>query len=301
MEWLLFALLAPLFWAFSNYIDKYSLDKYVKGIFDFMFFSTVTSWFFFLALVLIFGFPTLTTYSVLPIILGMVLIYSYGFYGKALEVGETSKLIILLQGIPVLTLLLGIVFLGQHLNGLEWTAFLLVLIGGTVVSVEKVKGDFLVTKGFSWMMTAIVIWSVMFLVSDYALEHMSFWDFFILDNLGNALAGIPLMLYGPSRRQIMLGIKTAIPQKYGWFILNNFLDFFGQMSIKKSLALAPSAGLVTVAMQVQSVYIVILGVVLTLLVPDKIKEDITRKNLIIKITGALVIFLGIFVLFSRGQ
>ena len=297
MTWIYFALIAPFFWAFSNYVDKYILEKHVVNIFDFMFFSTLTSWFFVPALIWYLGFPDLTVYSIVPVFTGIFLIYSYGFYGKALEVGETSRIVVLFKLIPVLTLLLGFLFLGQAISGKEFIAFLFVLLGAFIVSFERSEGKFKLFDGTKWILIAIVMWSVLFLVSDWALTKMGFADYFVLDTFGTALAG-PILLAVPNfRRRIKAGLKTAKPQKYGWFVMNNFLDLLGQMSIKKSLALAPSAGLVTVAMQIQSLYIITLGIILTLLFPHAIKEDISLKNLGNKALGALVMFAGIYFLF----
>tara|TARA_B100000745_G_scaffold197436_1_gene130142 strand:- start:977 stop:1879 length:903 start_codon:yes stop_codon:yes gene_type:complete len=297
MSWIYFALLAPFFWALSNYIDKYSLDKYVSNIYDFLFFSTLTSWFFVPVLILVFGFPTLTIYSFVPILLGIVLIYSYGFYGKALVEGETSRIVILFKLIPVLTLILGFLFLNQTLTGQEFLAFLLVLAGAVIVSFERSESKFKLFDGTKWILIAIGIWSVMFLFADWAMTKMTFEDFFVLDTLGTALAG-PIMFLIPSiRRQVVHGLRESEPQKFGWFFANNFLDLFGQMSMKKSLSLAPSAGLVTVAIQIQSLYIVILGVILTLLFPHAIKEDISGKNLLNKALGVTIMFAGIYLLF----
>src|SRR3989344_5771180 len=103
MNWIFLSLLAPLFWASSNFVDKYILGKYTKGIFDFVFFSTTTSWFFFTIILFFVGAPELSVYSLIPIATGMVLIYSYGFYGKALQEGDTSALVILFKLIPVIT------------------------------------------------------------------------------------------------------------------------------------------------------------------------------------------------------
>lgn len=298
MSWIYFALLAPFFWAFSNYIDKYSLEKYVSNIYDFLFFSTFTSWLFVPALILVFGFPTLTIYSLVPVLLGITLIYSYGFYGKALEEGETSRIVILFKLIPVLTLILGFLFLNQTLSGQEFLAFLLVLVGAVVVSFERVESKFKLFAGAKWILIAIGIWSVMFLFADWAMTKMTFEEFFVLDTFGTALAGPILLLVPHIRRQILQGLRESKPQKFGWFVANNFLDLFGQMSMKKSLSLAPSAGLVTVAIQIQSLYIIILGIILTLLFPHAIKEDISAKNLLNKALGAAIMFAGIYLLFT---
>lgn len=297
MLWIVFALLAPVFWVFSNFVDKYTLERYTKGIFDFLFFSTLTSWLFVIALVTLFGFPVFIPHSIIPVLLGMALIYSYGFYGKSLEQGETSRLIILFQLVPVLTLVLAFLFLGQVISLKELLAFLLVLIGATAISLDKTETGVAFTKGVKWMLISIAMWVVILLFADYALTKMPFDDFFILDTFGTALASIPLLLIPFTRRQIIVGIKTAVPKKYGWFVLTNSLDLFGQMSVNKSLALAPSAGLVTVAIQVQSFYGIVLGFLLTMLLPHVFKEDVSIKSLGKKIVGAFVMFGGIALLF----
>lgn len=296
MNWIFLSLLAPLFWASSNFVDKYILGKYTKGIFDFVFFSTITSWIFFAAIFLFARTPELNIYSLIPIATGMILIYSYGFYGKALEQGDTSSLVILFKLIPVITVILAFAFLGQTLSSSELFGFVIVLAGATIVSFEKSKGIFI--KGFGMILIAILMWSVMTLFIDYGLTKMSFWDYFMLDNLGSALAGLTMFIIPSIRRQVIEGIKTATAKKYIWFSWNNVLDFFGQMSIKKALAIAPSAGLVTVVMQVQSFYAILIGVLLTLFIPHIIKEDISTSVLIKKIIGAAIMFSGVYILLT---
>ena len=146
MSWIFLSLLAPLFWASSNFVDKYILGKHTKGIFDFVFFSTITSWFLFAAIFFFVGMPELSWHSFMPIVTGIVLIYSYGFYGKALEQGDTSALVVLLQIIPVITVILAFAFLGQTLSSNELLGFVVVLVGATIVSIGKNKGIFI--KGF---------------------------------------------------------------------------------------------------------------------------------------------------------
>lgn len=294
MNWILFSLLAPLFWAFSNFVDKYILGKYTKGIFDFLFFSTITSWFLFVVLFVFIGAPELTVYSWIPILTGIILIYSYGFYGRALEQGDTSALVILFKLIPVVTVILAFIFLGQILSSNELLGFIVVLLGAIIVSLEKNKSFFI--NGFGMILVAIFIWSIMTLFIDYGLTKMSFWDYFLLDTLGSALAGLTLFVVPSIRRQVIDGLKTATTGKYIWFSGNNLLDFFGQMSIKKALAIAPSAGLVTVVMQAQSFYAIIIGILLTLFLPDIIKEDISARTLVKKCIGALIMFSGVYVL-----
>lgn len=294
MNWIFLSLLAPLFWALSNFVDKYTLGKQTKGIIDFLFFSTITSWFLFIILFIFVGIPTLSLFSLIPILTGVILIYSYGFYGKALEQDDTSALVILFELIPVFTVILAFIFLGQTLSSKELFGFIIVLIGAIIVSFQKRRGIFI--KGFGMIMVAILMWSIMALLIDYGMTKMSFLDYFLLDTLGAGLSGLTLFIIPAIRKKVIYGLKTATVGKYIWFSGNNLLDFFGQMSFKLALALAPSAGLVTIVMQVQSFYAIVIGVLLTLFIPNIIKEDISFPILIKKSIGAAIMFSGVYIL-----
>lgn len=187
-------------------------------------------------------------------------------------------------------------FLGQTLSLKEFFGFVIVLLGAVVISFEKVRGIF--TNGFGLILIAILMWSAMTLFIDFGLTKMSFWDYFMLDNLGSALAGLTLFIIPSIRRQVVNGLKTATARKYVWYSWNNVLDFFGQMTAKKTLAIAPSAGLVTVVMQVQSFYGIVIGLLLTIFMPHIIKEDISGKTLTKKFIGALIMFSGVYILLN---
>ncbi|MEK7613632.1 MAG: EamA family transporter [Patescibacteria group bacterium] len=292
MNWIFLSLAAPFFWAGSNFIDKYILEKHIKGIFDFLFFTTLTNWVFFFGIFLFIGMPTFSWNTLIPISTGLVLVYSYGFYGKALQQSDTSALVILFKLVPVITLALAFIFLGQSLAPHELFGFFVVLCGAFLMSFEKSTGKFF--KGFWMILVAIVIWSVMTLVVDFGLTTMSFWEYFMLDNLGSALAGLTLLATSSLRAQISEGIRSANIKKYFWFSINGLLDFFGQMSIKMALAIAPSAGLVMAVTQVQSFYAILIGIFATILLPNIIREDISKTTLMKKVFGASVMFAGIF-------
>lgn len=294
MNWIFLSLLAPLFWASSNFIDKYILGKHSKGIFDFLFFSTITSWFLFAALFIFIGVPHITAYSLIPIVTGIMLVYSYGFYGKALERGDTSTLVILFKFTPVVTAILAFIFLGQTLSSRELLGFVIVLMGTVVVSLEGRKK--LLIHGFLMIVIAIVMWSVVSLFADYGLTKIPFWDYIMLDAFGAMIAGLALFIIPSIRAQVIDGLKIGTIRKHVWFFGNNILDIFAQTIIKGALAIAPSAGLVAVVTQVQSFYAIVIGMLLTLFVPNSIQEDISVSILIKKCIGALVMFFGVYVL-----
>lgn len=298
-NWIFLSLLAPLFWAFSNFVDKYLLGRHTKGIYDFLFFSSVVSWswLFMIGLTIVVGLPKFNEFSWIPILTGILLLYSYGFYGKALEKGDTSALVILFKLIPVVTVVLAFIFLDQTLSANEWLGFIVVFAGAMIVSLEKIGRKGFI-KGFWLILIAILVWAVITVVIDYGLQKISFWDYFILDVLGQGIGGLLLLLIPAIRREIITGVKAATAKKYNLFMGNNLLDLFGQMSVKKALALGPSAGLVTVVTQVQSFYAIIIGIILSIFLPRIIKEDISAGTLAKKFIGAAIMFLGIYILLT---
>jgi len=49
-------------------------------------------------------------------------------------------------------------------------------------------------------------------------------------------------------------------------------------------------------MQVQSFYAILIGILLTIFIPHIIKEDISKLTLIKRIIGAIIMFIGIYIL-----
>lgn len=301
MSWLLLSLAAPAFWAIGNYLDKFALAKYTRGTADFLFFSTLMSWLFVPLLMLYFGAPDIGLFSLLPMTLGALMIYSYGAYAKALEIGETSSLMPLMGLIPVFTIILGYLFLGQELTSFELMCSAIIIAGTFLTIIEKFSLKVLFKPGAGWMLFSHFCVAILFVLTDWTLTKIPFGEYMVLDTLGTGCAGLLLLFHPTTRTRVIEGIKTAKLGKYCCFGLNNTLDLFGQMSIKQALALAPAAGLVTVVIQIQSFYLIVLGLLFTLIIPHYISEDISRGNLSKKILGVSLIFIGIALLVKTGR
>jgi len=300
MTWLHYALLAPFFWTLTNFIDKYSLHKFIRSSVDYLFFATITSWIFLFGIVIFFGLPTWSIWSLLGIGTGILLNYSYYFYINALKYTDTSQLIIFFQGIPVVTVLLEFIFFRTQFGLVGLAALLLVVVGGLVMSLENIdvksNGLFKLNKSTGWIAVSVLMWSLVFLFAGKIMNYLDFWSYFFYENLGFAISGIILLLFKNSRNEIVSSLKEAKMEKYAWFAVNNFLDFLGQMSIKFALALSATVGAVTIAIQIQSVYGILIGLFFTLFFPLVLKEDLSRLSLLQKCFGAVFIFAGVYLL-----
>ncbi len=295
MSWIIFSLVGPFFWALSNIFDKYALEKLTRGIADFIFFGTIGNALCFVLLCSVFGFPPLPIpFILLAMLGGLLLNYSYIFYAKALETGEVSRVVPLFQSIPIFVLILGTLFFGESIGGSQLAGFVVILLGGLVLTTKmETLRHFRADRNFWLMLTSSLLIALSFLASDTVLEHTDFWTLVTYDFLGFTLAGASLLLYRPWRKEIVASVRVASPRKYGLFLLNDVLDLTGHVFYKLALVAAPSAALVSVLHGIMPFYVLILTIGLTIFLPSIIKEEVGWKIVLQKVLGATLIFGGL--------
>lgn len=300
MLWIALALLAPLFFAGSNILDKYALDKISRGNYDFLFFGTVGTFVMgFLALAA-FGLEEVSWFVLIPIAGGFCLQYSYLFYSYALNYEDASYVVPLYITQSVFTLLLGSLFFKEGINGTQFIAFIVVFLGALVLSLEKLSFKIFhykkYRKGALLMVPAMIFYALYTLLANESLERISFSDTFIYDALGMCL-GVGMFFLVPAwRTEIFQGIKRATVRKYNFFLFNDTLDMTGQLIYKMALLMAPSASLVAVLEGIQPFYVLIIGLFFTLYFPKIIRENIELDEVVQKVLGVMIIVAGITIL-----
>ncbi|WP_261843011.1 EamA family transporter [Aliamphritea ceti] len=294
-SWIALALLGPLFWTLSDFIDKLVIDAHTKGIFDFLFSFSLTSWLCLLLLILWFGIPSFSSHGAIAIGLGFATTTSFYFYARGLQYTDTSLAILTFKLVPILAILFAWLFFSATIELRELLAASIVLGGAGYLFLNIEGGRLKISKGLSWILLAVAMWAVIFVLADHILKSIPFSEYMVFDTLGASLVTLPLLLMPNARREIHAGIRSATPAKYGWFFLNTFSDFLAQVCLKKAFSLAPTVGIVSVVTQIQSIYGILTGILLTLLFPRVISEDISPRNLLRKLTGTLIIVFGIYI------
>jgi drug/metabolite transporter (DMT)-like permease len=244
------------------------------------------------------GLPNIgLSYTVMAMLGGFLLNWSYVFYAKALDKGETSRIVPLFQSIPIFALIIGALFFNQIIEQGQIVGFIVILIGGIILTTQgETFKNFKVDSSFWLMLFTSFIIAISFLLSDSVLEHVHFLTVMTYDLFGFSLAGLSLLLYSPWRKEIMTGIKTAGSRKYVFFFINDAADLTGHFFLKLALVAAPSAALVSVLSGIQPFYVLVLTIISTLFLPKLIKEDISKAVLIQKVAGVVVVFIGVFLI-----
>lgn len=295
MEWIFFAMIGPMFWTVSNFIDKYAIEKVVKGIADYAFFGSIGP---IVVITILLLFFDITVPSLFLILLtmssGFLLNYAYMLYGITLSKTDVSRVIPIYQLRPILVLTIGAFALGQFLNGAQLLGFFVALSGVLLVSlnfshVQKVRLSV-------WSLFALLgtfAFSIIILINDFAVKSFDIPSVIFYADSGFLLASASYLLHPTWRRQIIEGLRFATWRKFLLFTINDAADELAQLFSKIALAGAPAAALVVIAQGIHSFYALIGGLMLTVWFPNKIKEDISKRTLTQKFIGALLIFIGV--------
>lgn len=145
--WVGLALLAPLLWSFSIFLDKYLLDRIAHelSIGSMIILAGISG----APLIMIFGLVAheqIAEYSwqsaLGALISGGLLIFSYYFYYKAIAIADASLVAALLQLAVVFDYVLALLFLHEKLRIVQILAALVIITGSLIITLD--------TKGNAW-------------------------------------------------------------------------------------------------------------------------------------------------------
>ena len=300
MNWFLIALIAPFLWALSNHIDKYLLNKYFKdgGAGALVIFSALIG----VPLLPIIYLLDNTVFSVTPLLASLVAINGSLFviglipYMHALDEDETSIVTPLYQTIPIFGYVLAFFFLGETLTTIQIVASLLIISGAILLSLDLDK-KFKLKKKVFWLMmlSAFLIALNSFFFKFIAIKESflltSFWEY-----IGFPILSIILLVFVKNyRAQFFNVLKVNTTGVLTINIFNEIINIVAKIIINFTTLLAPLA-LVWVVNGIQPLFVLVMGIIITLFFPRLGKESLHKKHLIQKIISILIMIIGISLL-----
>lgn len=303
MNWLIISLIPPSIWAISNHIDKYLLNRLFREKTGDMVFMMLTSLAYLIILPIIYYFfPEMLMIGKvnIAILIGFgFLSFSSGLlYLIALREGQPSVVIPLFQITPVFSYFLGLFFLNEHLSGLQIIASLLILLGALFLVIEqegrkfKIKSKVLFTMIILCMIHALFNLVFKKIALDGNYWGTSFWMY-----SGYVIFGLIAFI---SRKDLRDGfLKLFRWAKTPILLLTAFDEFTSigaSMIFNYAILIMPIAVVSVVANGLQPFFVLIFGIILTLLIPSLAHETLTKRHLGQKIAAILIIFLGSYLL-----
>lgn len=307
-NWFLIALISPVVLSLVNHADKYLLSKYFKGkgvgsifLFSSLFSVVVLPIVLFLGHSHIFAIATLDALYLLCI--GMLNPIAFYLYLKALQDEETSVVIPLLQMIPVFGYLLSYPILGEILTTQQLLASLLVILGIAVLSLDfdidnkvtlKKKVLLLITgSSFFFALHDVLFKSVV--INDGSFIVSTFWQY-----SGLTILGILVFIFNSKYRREFLDIfRVKQYQVLSVNIISEILYILANITNNFATLLAPVA-LVLVVSSYQPLFVFIIGIILTLVIPSISTEKLSLTHLAQKLLSIIIIIIGSYFLYSSS-
>ena len=303
MIWFLIALIGPFLYALSNHIDKVLLEKYFRegGVGTLILFSSLLSAmalpFIFLADRTVFD---INGISILVLaVVGILNVLVLFCWLLALKTEEASVAVVFYQLVPVFGTMLGYFVLDEVLTPLQLIAMATVILGTTIISFEiDIENKFkLRRKTILPMIAAAFFWalgSVLFKV--VALEE-KLWRTVFWEHLMLVLVGLCIFIFVRSYRENFLSaIRNNSKAILTLTVANESLYILGNIAYSIAYLLAP-IGLVLLAESFQPIFVLAIGVFLTIFFPHISTEKIEAKHLWLKIIAICITGLGTYLLF----
>lgn len=299
MNWFLIALIGPFLYGLANHTDKYLLTKYLKN-------GEAGAFIIFSALFSVVALPIVAVIhpGVFNVSLGaavgqaangMLIVLSVLCYFYALNKDEATYVVPLYQTIPIFGFILGYFILGETITPIQAMASLIILAGALVLSVD-IKGKFRLKKEVIGLM---LLASLFYAISSVSFKFIAvgqenFWPSLFWTLVGKIVLGLLFFAFVASyRRQFLKMIgSNGVPA----IVLTSMSEtlFIVAEAVSAFATLLAPVVLVLLVNSFQPVFVLVLGVLLTVFFPKISQESLSRKSLIQKIVGVGIIVLGTY-------
>ncbi len=305
MAWFFIALIGPFMYALTNHIDKILLEKYFKagGVGTLVLFSSFLS-----ALALPFLFlidRTILDVSGTAIltlaVVGTLSTAVLWCYLMALKNEEASVTVVFYQLVPVLGGILGYFILGETLTRIQIIAMATIIFGTTIISFEideenKFK---LRKKTVLYMLAAAFFWALGSVIFKAVALEENVWRSLFWQHLMLVIAGIIIFTFMRSyRTHFLSAIRENSKAILSLNVLNESLYIFGNVTFAFAYMLAPIA-LVLLAESFQPIFVLAIGIFLTIFFPKITVEKIHARHLWPKIIAICLTVIGTYLLFMK--
>jgi drug/metabolite transporter (DMT)-like permease len=297
-NWLLFSILAPCCWAFSNVLDGAVRRHYIKHDMAMTWFISLTRLPVIIIFLLIFNvkIPINSSDLLFMILGGALWILPYVFHYKAVEFEEISRIALLGQMIPIFVVFISYFALNEILTANQWLSFILIFSAGIIASLHKVEGNWRLSKAFWLILTATFMWAA----SDVIFKKFEpgFDDFlsaFFFYFCGSFSLAVVMPFFPKSRAVISQYFFKKDLKMWGLLILDQIFGISGSMAFAYALTIG-KASLTAVLIGTQPLFAFIFGLILIRFIPEVVKENLSRRAIIIKSLSFVMIIIGLVAL-----
>jgi drug/metabolite transporter (DMT)-like permease len=307
--------------------DKFLLSKKIHSSIVYAFFVGI--WSIFNIFLLFFDksrfVPDLRELSI-DLLAGLLFLATLVLWYKALHQSEATRVVPIVGAlIPIFSFMLGYIFLGESLGERQFLAFIILIIGGIMISVKHTRfyyfgevisrfknifgnvlggihAEYRPTRRLLVNSTAAALFfAAYYVLIKYIYSAQPFIGSFVWSRIGTFIGALMLLLVPYWRRMIMVSQKGAkTPKNLFFFLLVRISAALAFIMINWAISLG-NVALINSLQGVQYVFLIFLVLFLSARYPKILKEELGGGVLFQKSIGAVLIVLGLYMLLIQAM
>jgi uncharacterized membrane protein len=299
MLWIFLALAGYFLNAIVELVDKFLLSSKIKDPLTYSFYAGLLSSLVFVLWPFDFSFISYQT-AIFAIFSGMTFFLAIYFLYKAMFEGEASRVISVIGGVsPVIVFSLSYFFLKERLPAFWLVAFLLLISGSVLLTLERDKKNksVVVNKKFpAYSLAAAIFFSFTFFSSKAVFLRTSFLNGFIWIRLGT-FASVVFVFLTPFLRKDILKNASNVSKRVSFgFVSNKILSAASFFVLSYAIKLG-SVAVINALQGVQYVFLFALALAVSFYRPEFLSETISWRGIVQKAIAVILISVGVVLLF----
>ncbi|MCW4005442.1 MAG: EamA family transporter [Candidatus Bathyarchaeota archaeon] len=292
MDWVIFGLLAPAFWALNNVFLKFLLTKKFSSQAATVLFVLSLDTIFALAIFLLFPVQFVFPYSLFGFAAGALPFLALWFYAKALQAEEVSRLVPLFQLIPVFVAVFSAAFLDEILGPQKYLGIALIVGSAMLVSYRKTGTGGKLFGGFKFMILFTLLIATYNVTDKFLLSYLDVWSLFSFAILGSFCGVLSLLASSRKLRKEFTSNVKALEKKTfavalvgeSFYILGTACSLLAFSLVDVSLAAALTG--------LQPFFVFFYMLFLSTFLPHILKEETTKTAIALKTLAIIAVFIG---------
>jgi len=291
MSWITAAILATILFTLCVIFDKFFGSKKIKSVYSFAILLNI----------IYFPFTFITAYimrDTFKLSLGVLYSFLAGaswftmwiFYWKALQKGEPSRVAAVFFTSPIFSALLGLIFLNEGLSLFKWAGIVTIVLGAVLSSLggESHKRDTKVAYLFA--LIAAVFAAIGNALSKFAMADLPP----LMVNCVAYFTTIPFYIFLLKDRLVSTEVKNSLKnvRMLGQFIFRGILGYGAIMLNMTAMGLG-TVSLVVAIGGSQPILILLISLLLSVLFPHMIHEELGKKTLLPKLAALVLTVAGV--------
>jgi drug/metabolite transporter (DMT)-like permease len=295
--WLLFVIIAPMLWGTANVLDAALRRYFINNDFALTWIFTVTRLPF---IILFFVLGDLKMPDVLSTIMmlasGIFWTMAVVLYFESLNREEPTRVALIMQTIPVFTLLIAFFAIDERLNIIQAIGFILLMASGILAALKKSFFGWKTSKALFIMIVASVLWSISdVLFKKYEPAFGNFSSAFATYFLGSFLYSFSIIYKMRNKKGTFSYFKKLPLRAWMMIFISLIIGVIGTLSFAFALTVG-KASLASVISGVQPLFTLFAGIVLANIIKEVHREKLKGSAIIIKSVSLILVIGGLILL-----